>query len=115
MKAKWMAVLAGAVAAAALVQGKPVGAQQFSSYQPNLYNNPNQAYQLQRFYYYPYYYFPHNYWPATSPRYPEGPGQPYMQPPAYMALPPFHEPNWRYDYTLPARYYSGFHFWLDQF
>jgi len=85
------------------------------TYQPQLYNNQNQAYQFQRFYYYPYYYFDHNYWPVTSPRWPEAPGQPYMKPPAYMAFPPFHEPNWRYEYTQPAKYYRGFHFWLDQF
>jgi hypothetical protein len=77
------------------------------------YQNP--AYQLQRFYYYPYYYFPHNYWPATSPRWPEQPGQPYMKPPAYMAYPPFLEKNWRYELWQPQRYYRGSHFWLDQF
>jgi hypothetical protein len=85
------------------------------TYQPQLYNNQNQAYQFQRFYYYPYYYFDHNYWPVTSPRWPEAPGQPYMPPPAYMAFPPFHEPNWRYEAVQPAKYYRGFHFWLDQF
>ena len=67
------------------------------------------------FYHYPYYYFPHNYWPASSPRWPEGPNQPYMPPPAYMAFPPFHEPNWRYELWQPQKYYRGFHFWLDQF
>jgi hypothetical protein len=85
------------------------------TYQPQLYNNQNQAYQFQNFYYYPYYYFPHNYWPVTSPRWPEAPGQPYMKPPAYMAFPPFQEPNWRYEAWQPAKYYRGFHFWLDQF
>ena len=70
---------------------------------------------LQRFMYYPYYYFPHNYWPMTSPKWPEAPGMPYMKPPAYMAFPPFHEPNWRYEAVQPAKYYRGFHFWLDQF
>ena len=84
-------------------------------YQPQLYNNANQAYQFNRFYYYPYYYFPHNYWPVTSPKWPEAPGQPYMKPPAYMANPPFLEPNWRYELWQPAPYYRGFHFWLDQF
>jgi hypothetical protein len=74
-----------------------------------------QAYQLQRWYYYPYYYFPHNYWPAMGPRWPEQPNQPYMRPPAYMAYPPFHEPNWRYEMWQPQRFYRGFHFWLDQF
>ncbi len=72
-------------------------------------------YQLQRLYYYPYYYFPHNYWPTTGPRYPEKPGEPYRRPPAYMAYPPFREPNWRYEHAEPQRYYRGFHFWLDQF
>ena len=74
-----------------------------------------QANQLQRFYYYPYYYFPHNYWPTQSPRWPEPPGACYQRPPAYMAYPPFHEPNWRYDLWQPGKYYRGFHFWLDQF
>jgi hypothetical protein len=73
------------------------------------------AYVLNRFYYYPYYYFPHNYWPTQSPRWPELPGQPYQRPPAYMAYPPFREPNWRYEYFAPQFYYRGFHFWLDQF
>jgi hypothetical protein len=71
--------------------------------------------QMQRFYYYPYYYFPHNYWPTQSPRWPEPQGAPYMRPPAYMAYPPFREPNWRYELWEPARYYRGFHYWLDQF
>lgn len=70
---------------------------------------------LQRFWYYPYYYFPHNYWPAQGPRWPEPTGAHYQPPPAYMAYPAFHEPNWRYDLWQHARFYSGFHFWLDQF
>jgi hypothetical protein len=74
-----------------------------------------QQQDLTRFYYYPYYYFPHNYWPTQGPKWPEPPGAPYMPPPAYMAYPPFKEPNWRYDLWEPARYYRGFHFWLDQF
>jgi hypothetical protein len=73
------------------------------------------GYQLNRYYYYPYVYFPHNYWPAMGPRWPEAPGQPYMRPPAYMAYPPFREPNWRYEMQQPQKYYRGFHFWLDQF
>src|SRR5262245_57723485 len=77
-------------------------------YQPNLYNNPNQAYQFNNYYYYPYYYFPHNYWPATGPRWPEAPGEPLMPPPAYMALPPFREPTWRYEMWQPGKYYRGF-------
>ena len=68
-----------------------------------------------RFYHYPYYYFPHNYWPSMSPRWPEPLGSPYMPAPAYMAYPPFREPNWRYEYFSPQHYYRGFHFWLDQF
>jgi len=70
---------------------------------------------MSRFFYYPYYYFPHNYWPNASPQWPEPPGSPYMRPPAYMAYPPFKEPNWRYEYWQPQKYYRGFHFWLDQF
>jgi hypothetical protein len=68
-----------------------------------------------RFYYYPYYYFPHNYWPNTGPKWPEAPGTPYQPAPAYMALPPFQEPHWRYEMWTPPLYYRGFHFWLDQF
>jgi hypothetical protein len=32
-----------------------------------------------------------------------------------MAFPPFKEPNWRYEYWQPQRYYRGSHFWLDVF
>ena len=70
---------------------------------------------LPRFSYYPYYYFPHNYWPNLSPQWPEPPGHPYVRPPAYMAFPPFNEPNWRYEYWMPQRYYRGHHFFLDVF
>ena len=70
---------------------------------------------LNQFFYYPYYYFPHNYWPSQGPRWPEPTGAPYLRPPAYMAYPPFKEPNWRYDMWEQHRYYRGFHFWLDQF
>ena len=73
------------------------------------------AYQLNHWYYYPYYYFPHNYWPQMSPKWPEPPGFPYMRPPAYQAYPAFLENNWRYEFWQPQRFYSGFHFWLDQF
>jgi hypothetical protein len=73
------------------------------------------GYQLSNYYYFPYYYFPHNYWPAMTPRWPEGPNQPYMRPPGYMAYPPFREPNWHHDIAYPMRYYRGSHFWLDQF
>lgn len=71
--------------------------------------------QLLRFHYYPYYYYPHSYWPSYSPPYPEGPGQPYQRPPAYMAYPPFLEKRWRYDLFESHKYYRGHHFWLDQF
>src|SRR5687767_7955831 len=56
---------------------------------------------LPRFYYYPYYYYPHSYWPQHSPQWPEPPGSPYVRPPAYMAYPPFKEPNWRYELFQP--------------
>jgi hypothetical protein len=68
-----------------------------------------------RYNYYPYYYFPHNYWPNMSPQWPEAPGTPYRPAPAYMAYPPFHEAQWRYELWQGQRYYRGFHFWLDQF
>ena len=54
-------------------------------------------------------------WSSMGPKWPERPGQPYMPPPAYMANPPFREPHWRYESQKPQKYYSGFHFWLDQF
>jgi hypothetical protein len=72
-------------------------------------------YQLNLFYYYPYHYYPHNYWPAMGPRWPEPQGNPYQKPPAYMAYPPFREPNWRYELWQPQKYHRGSHFWLDQF
>src|SRR5262249_25846789 len=84
MKMPWKA-MAVVATAAALSQGSLATAQQRSPtgyYQPNLYNNPTQAYQFNRFYYYPYYYFPHNYWPTTGPRWPELPNECYMKPPA---------------------------------
>ncbi len=70
---------------------------------------------LPRMYYYPYYYFPHSYWPQQSPQWPEPKGAPYVRPPAYMAYPPFIEPNWRHELWEPQKYYRGSHFWLDQF
>ena len=102
---RWLTALLAAVLAASLWGTTEAQGQQYQA----------PAYQLQRFYYYPYYYFPHNYWPATSPRWPEPPGAPYMKPPAYMAYPPFIQERWRYDLWQPHKYYSGFHFWLDQF
>jgi hypothetical protein len=119
MKTRCLTTLAAAVGGLlGLAIGGQLAAQQYAPnpyYQPNLYNNPNQAYQLNNFYYYPFYYFPHNYWPATGPRWPEAPGEPYMRPPAYMAYPPYLEPTWHYDLWQPGKYYRGFHFWLDQF
>jgi hypothetical protein len=105
MTSRWLpAALAGVLALAAWAAQPPeAGAQ------------PPQAYQLQRWYYHPYYYFPHNYWPMYGPHWPERPNQPYMPPPAYMAYPPFREPNWRYEMWEPQKYYRGQHFWLDQF
>jgi hypothetical protein len=104
VRRKLLAVLATVVCGLVLAEG----AQAQYQVQP-------WPYQLQRFYYYPFYYFPHNYWPAMSPKWPEGPNEPYRKPPAYMAYPPFLEPNWRYEMFTPQRYYRGFHFWLDQF
>jgi hypothetical protein len=74
-----------------------------------------QGIDASRFYHYPFYYFPHNYWPAQSAPWPEPPGAPFQPKPAYMAFPPFHEANWRYEYWQIQRYYRGSHFWLDVF
>ena len=68
-----------------------------------------------RFFHYPYYYFPHSYWPSMGPQWPEPVGAPYRPAPAYMALPPFREAHWRYEWWEPLFYHRGFHFWLDQF
>jgi len=73
------------------------------------------AYQLNKWYYYPYTYFRHNSWTAQGPRWPEGPGMPYLKPPAYQAYPPFLQQNLRYVLWQPQPYYRGNHFWLDQF
>lgn len=67
------------------------------------------------FFHYPYHYFPHNYWPSMGPKWPEPIGAAYLPPPAYMAYPPFREPNWRYEWWQPQSYYRGSHFWLDVF
>lgn len=99
-----------ALAAGAVALGLGLG-----SPTPVAAQNPQPLQPMQRFFYYPYYYFPHNYWPSAGPRWPEPVGAPYMPPPAYMAWPPFREPNWRYDLWEPGKYYRGFHFWLDQF
>jgi len=40
---------------------------------------------------------------SLSPRWPEAPGQPYKQPPAYQAYPPFLEPTWRYEFWQPQK------------
>ena len=103
MTKKWLPRLGFAALAVALWAGTPATAS--AADEP----------PLPRFYYYPYSYFPHSYWPANSPKYPEGPGQPYMKPPAYMAYPAFKEPGWRYELWEPMRFYRGNHFWLDQF
>ena len=71
--------------------------------------------RLPQMFYYPYHYFPHNYAPNNGPKWPERPGQPYMAPPAYMAYPPYKEPNWIYMMQRSQRFHSGSHFWLDQF
>jgi hypothetical protein len=102
MKPRWLAALAVGILGIALWSGIATPAQAEDT-------------TLNRFYYYPYYYFPHNYWPSQGPKYPEPPGAPYMPPPAYMAYPPFKEPNWHYHFFEAHRYYRGFHFWLDQF
>lgn len=100
-------LVAGLIMAGLLATASAARAQYYQPY--------HQSYQLNRLYYYPYYYFPHNYWPAMSPQWPEPPGAPYQRPPAYMAYPAFREPGWRYELWQPQRYYSGSHFWLDQF
>jgi hypothetical protein len=108
MNAKmWSCLTAVLVGLGWLMGGSTARAQYYQSYFP--------SYQLNRLFYYPYYYFPHNYWPVTSPQWPEGPGMPYQRPPAYMAYPAFREQGWRYDLFHNMRYYSGSHFWLDQF
>jgi hypothetical protein len=38
-----------------------------------------------------------------------------MPPPAYMAYPPYKEPNWIYMQQRSQRFHSGGHFWLDVF
>jgi len=98
-------LLAFAIAAGVTLAGEISSA---SAQQPSLPNLP-------RFSYYPYYYFPASYWPQMSPQWPEPPGAPYQRPPAYMAYPPFKEPNWRYELWAPKKYYRGNHFWLDSF
>src|SRR5437773_943829 len=74
-----------------------------------------QQYELNRFVCYPYCYFPWNYWPMQGPKYPEAVGAPYQRPPAYMQMPPFKEPMWRYEYFEPNTYHRGSHFLLDVF
>jgi hypothetical protein len=105
MSSKWLSVLLAGLLGVVCLITLPGSARA---------QNP-QAYQLQRFYYYPYYYFPFDYWPTMGPRWPEQPNQPYMRPPAYMAYPPYREANWRYEFWQGQRFYRGFHFWLDQF
>ena len=50
-----------------------------------------------------------------SAKWPEGPGQPYVRPPAYQTYPPFKAPNFRYEWYEAQRYQRGGHFFLDQF
>ena len=107
---RWVPGVLGLALAAGLWAGGPGSA---SAQVPG--QVPPQTPPLPRFDYYPYYYFPHNYWPAMSPQWPEPPGSPYTKPPAYMAYPPFREPNWRYEMWQPQKYYRGNHFWLDIF
>ena len=91
MRTRMSAVLAlGLAVAGQLATAPQASAQQ--TYQNSPYYT---GYQLNRYFYYPYAYFPHNYWPVMTPRWPEPAGAPYMQPPAYMANPPFRQPNWR--------------------
>jgi len=107
MSPRWLGLALAGGLLVSLWTAHPAPAQQAPvAYQP---------YELQRYYYYPYYYFPHNYWPIMGPHWPERPNMPYMRPPAYMAYPPFLEPNWRYELWQAMPYYRGFHFWLDQF
>ncbi|MBI2807585.1 MAG: hypothetical protein HYX68_21600 [Planctomycetes bacterium] len=103
----WTILTLGIVAIGFLASESSARAQNFQPYP--------QSQDYNRLYYYPYYYFPHNYWPAQGPRWPEGPGMPYMRPPAYQALPAFREPGWRYEMWQSQRYYRGNHFWLDVF
>ena len=105
----WLAVPAGARAQDVLT------AQQNPAYSLPAQVPPTAYQPLNKYWYYPYYYFPHSYWPTLGPKWPEPIGACYQRPPAYMAYPPFKEPNWRYDFWEPNRYYRGFHFWLDQF
>ena len=77
MKKSWLARLAGVAAVAVIWAGSSSAAEP----------------PLPRYSYYPYYYFPHSYWPTLSPQWPEPPGHTYVRPPAYMAYPPFKEPN----------------------
>lgn len=100
---RWMLSLAAAIALTVLLGDSSAAQAQSRSLDSS------------RYYYYPYYYFPHNYWPSQGPQWPEHPRSPYMAPPAYMAYPPFLEPNWRHELWTPMKYYRGFHFWLDQF
>lgn len=74
---------------------------------------PAQAQEVNRYYHYPFYYFPHSYYPNYV-NWPD-PRMKFQRPPAYMAYPPYRDPNWRYDLYETKRYYRGFHFFLDQF
>jgi hypothetical protein len=101
------------VLAAALWSGSAAPARAQSYYPPSYTT-------LNRYYYYPYWYFAHSYWPRMSPPWPEPvitPAAGYVpqRPPAYMAYPPFIEPNWYHELFEPKIYHRGNHFWLDAF
>jgi hypothetical protein len=113
MLARWLPHLAVGAVTAWLWAGAatPAFGQNYTDYR----YPPKIDYQTSKFWHYPYYYYPANYWPCMGPQWPEQPGSPPLPPPAYMAFPPFKEPNWRYEYWQPQRYYRGFHFLLDVF
>src|SRR6266568_2219291 len=93
------------LAGPALAPAQDVLTSQFPAYPPPP-QAPNPAYQsLNHYWYYPYYYFPHNYWPTLGPKWPEPIGAPYQKPPAYMAYPPFKDPNFRHEMWEPQHYY----------
>lgn len=75
--------------------------------------SPAQAQDINRYYHYNFQYYPHCYYPNYS--YWPDPRVPFQRPPAYMAYPPYRDPNWRYDLFENKRYYRGHAFFLDQF
>lgn len=107
MPLRWIAAMLVALALTVSATGNASAQQQQYPFYPSYVLNP--------YYYYPHHYYPWNYWPVMAPRWPERPGMPYQQPPAYMAFPPFREQGYRYEMWAPQKYYRGHHFWLDQF